>query len=450
LINRNYLHSRILDVHIWSEHCESNIFIDNIYDRYFQTEKNNKRIQKKHLKVVLLDLYVAWLNDPELNIAVHMTESAYSNGKVFLKGLSRYNELNIKVSTIKVVHRLHAAGLIGLKTGWDDPNGRAFLTRIWPTEKLAKMFEDAAFGYFNVGYREDRETIILRDEDKKDVEYDDSPRIREMRTLVQNYNKLLERTFIDIQSLDQPRIELSDKTGRRRNKKPVFVGVTHHDKFVRRIFNNGTFSDGGRFYGGWWQRIDDKIRQNIRMNNVATVEVDFSALHVILAYTEVGIDYWGRTEKDPYDLPVRGVTNLKHCRDITKLFFLLSLNASTEQSLFKAFRSEVNYKKYPYRFPDAVLSGLLDTIKTHHPDIEHLICSGAGLRLMNIDGAICEHVIAYFVSTDTPILTIHDSFIVQFGVEDRLHRLMKEAFEMVTNKVGVKVKFNENLTKQQL
>jgi len=186
------------------------------------------------------------------------------------------------------------------------------------------------------------------------------------------------------------------------------------------------------------------------MNNVATVEVDFSALHVILAYTEVGIDYWGRTEKDPYDLPVRGVTNLKHCRDITKLFFLLSLNASTEQSLFKAFRSEVNYKKYPYRFPDAVLSGLLDTIETHHPDIEHLIYSGAGLRLMNIDGAICEHVIAYFVSTDTPILTIHDSFIVQFGVEDRLHRLMKEAFEMVTNKVGVKVKFNENLTKQQL
>jgi len=28
------------------------------------------------------------------------------------------------------------------------------------------------------------------------------------------------------------------------------------------------------------------------MNNITTVEIDFSALRVILAYAEVGIDYW--------------------------------------------------------------------------------------------------------------------------------------------------------------
>ena len=37
-----------------------------------------------------------------------------------------------------------------------------------------------------------------------------------------------------------------------------------------------------------------------------------------------------------------------------------------------------------------------------------------------------------------------------FGEEDRLNQLMKEAFKQVTQKVGIKVKFNENLTKQQL
>ena len=55
-----------------------------------------------------------------------------------------------------------------------------------------------------------------------------------------------------------------------------------------------------------------------------------------------------------------------------------------------------------------------------------------------------------FVRTDTPILTVHDSFIVQIGEEDRLNQLMKEAFNEVTKKARIKVKFNQNLTKTQL
>ena len=68
---------------------------------------------------------------------------------------------------------------------------------------------------------------------------------------------------------------------------------------------------------------------------------------------------------------------------------------------------------------------------------------------MNIDSRICEYVIADFVRTDTPILTVHDSFIAPFEEEDRLLQLMKEAFKKVTKKKGVKAKFNDNLTKKQ-
>ena len=69
---------------------------------------------------------------------------------------------------------------------------------------------------------------------------------------------------------------------------------------------------------------------------------------------------------------------------------------------------------------------------------------------MNIDSRICEYVIADFVQTGTPILTVHDSFIVPFGEEDRLYSLMKEAFKYVTGQVNIKAKFNQNLTKKQL
>ena len=453
IAKRDYNHSRPLDVHRWSDHPEANGFVDFVYDTYLNIQSNeNRRIKKKHLKVILLDLYVAWLNDPDLNIAVHMTTGAYSDGTVFKKGKSRYNELNIKVSTIEIVHRLLEAELIGFQKGFEGSSEwQGYISRIWPTNKLAKLFENAAFGEFDVGYDEVRETIILRDENKNEIEYNDTEDVRRMRSAVEKYNTLLEKTFIDIQSVDKPaRIELPEGKKRRRRNRRVFVNITHHDKFVRRIFNNNSFSDGGRFYGGWWQRIDSKFRKEIRLNNAPTVEIDYSALHVILAYSEAKIDYWQTTNKDPYDLPIKGVNNPEHCRDIAKLFLLLSLNDSDEKRLYRAFRSELNYREYPYSFPDVVLSELLYTIKEHHPDISHLICSGAGLRLMNIDSHICDCVIADFVKTDTPILTVHDSFIVPIGHEDRLNQLMKEAFEDVTDKVGIKAKYNQNLTKTQL
>ena len=451
MIDRDYQHSRPLDVHRWSDNPEANLFVDEIYNSHFWQIRENKRIKKKHLKVILLDLYVAWVNDPELSIAVHMSPSAYSDGTVFTKGKSRYNELNIKVSTIDIVHRLNGAGLIGIKDGWQDAGGRGFLTRIWPTSKLISLFQDAAMGPFQIGSAKSRETIILRDEEKNDLEYDDKPHIKQMRLLVEDYNKLLEKTFVDIPSLEKPRIEIAENKKRERKNKPLFVNITHHDKFVRRIFNNGSFSDGGRFYGGWWQRIDSSHRKQIRLNDLPTVEIDFSSLHAILSYAEAGIDYWQTTQKDPYTLvPVRGINNPEHARTVTKLFFLLSLNASDEISLFKAFRSELDYHRYSYSFTDDVLSELLTAIRIYHPDISSLICTGAGLRLMNVDSRICEYVIADFVKTDTPILTVHDSFIVPFGEEDRLHALMKEAFNSVTKQTRIKVKFNENLTKSQL
>ena len=67
MADRDYQHSRPLDVHRWSEYEEATKFVDEVYDTFLNNQSNeNKRIKKRHLKVVLLDLYVAWLNDPDL------------------------------------------------------------------------------------------------------------------------------------------------------------------------------------------------------------------------------------------------------------------------------------------------------------------------------------------------------------------------------------------------
>jgi hypothetical protein len=70
-----------------------------------------------------------------------MKEEAYSNGSAVDGG--RYNILNIKGSTIKVIHRLIDVGLIGFKKGHPAQDGyeRGHVSRIWSSPKLIKMFE---------------------------------------------------------------------------------------------------------------------------------------------------------------------------------------------------------------------------------------------------------------------------------------------------------------------
>jgi hypothetical protein len=45
------------------------------------------------------------------------------------------------------------------------------------------------------------------------------------------------------------------------------------------VFNNGSFNEGGRFYGGWWQNFPSDYRQFITINGHTTWEYDYSSLH---------------------------------------------------------------------------------------------------------------------------------------------------------------------------
>ena len=69
---------------------------------------------------------------------------------------------------------------------------------------------------------------------------------------------------------------------------------------------------------------------------------------------------------------------------------------------------------------------------------------------MNYDSMIVEYILDDFIKRDTAILSVHDSFVVQLGEENRLYTLMQEVFERVMYVYKVKVKYNKNMTKQDL
>ncbi|MDU8914143.1 hypothetical protein, partial [Aestuariicoccus sp. MJ-SS9] len=88
----NPWHSRPLDVHRWSEHPEVRGYVDEIWAAHFEDSglsgPKPKMPFKHQLRVVILDLYVAWLEDPDLCIGVSMSSNAWHTG-------SRYNALHI-------------------------------------------------------------------------------------------------------------------------------------------------------------------------------------------------------------------------------------------------------------------------------------------------------------------------------------------------------------------
>ena len=416
------INARPLDVHTRSDYPVVNLFVDNIYSSLSSVE-GNERINKKLLKVLLLDLYVAWCADPELKLMFSRDNNAY-------KAKSRYNEIHIGKKITEIVDLLVLNKLIHEKKGFNDRiNGIGFQSRIWPTTELIKQFEDARFSQFITNDHVDREVIVLRDEDKNDIEaYMEPPFIKRSRKLLQAYNKLLSQTHIDIYNLQKPVIEIGN------GKKKMKLQITQKDKFVRRIFNNSRWDQGGRFYGGWWQRCPKEYREKIEFDGVGGLEVDFSGMHIVILYAQEGINYWADIGDDPYSIKqIKAIDPKIDLRSACKLLLLTAINANSPQKAFQAFRQQSAPGSLEKKLTNAQLSKLLDTLGSKHQPIVHKLASGAGIDLMFVDSQITEKLIDRFTNHyRCPILAIHDSYIVPFGYDKRLAEEMQLAFQEIT------------------
>ena len=408
--------SRRFDVHVWSEHPEVNTFVNSIYEQHFKWQ--NPNLIKKHIKLVLLDLYLAWNEHPNMKLGVNLNNNAY-------KAKSRYNELHISKKTITVVKRLHELQLINMVYGFNDPTGRfSKVARIWSTQNLINQFKKTPFKTYHIHNDIKREVIILRNSLKKDIEYDDNDETHKMRSVIIEYNKLINRTFIDIPELDKPIINSKDK----------YITISSSEKFTRRIFNNETWEDGGRFYGGWWQRVPSFFRSKIYINDKPTIEDDYSTLHPILLYANKGINYLKLKRGDAYDFDVPDLTDKEDRRTLVKTLLLIAINAKDETSTFRAVKSELQNELPYYSFTFNNLRIILTKLKEKHPEIADDFCTGKGLQLMNLDGKITDYIIDKFTQNNIPILCIHDSFVVPFNQDNFLRTTMNEGIKIVTNK----------------
>ncbi len=432
-------HSRPIDVHRWSDHPEAIRLADQLWAKFFpdlvgedsRPGPKPKTSFRHQLRVLILDLWVAWKEDPELSIGVPLSSNAWDT-------TSRYNALHISKKIIPLIKRLRYEGLVdfahGSYGGVYAPANRN--SRIRASAKLVAYFEKCDLQLRQVTHHPDQECIILKAQDDleataKPIDYQDTDQTRAMRQVVRNYNALLSKTFIDIPSLDGPYVERLVTSGPRTGEIER-VSTDPSRTFVRRIFSRGSWKKNGRFYGGWWQQINRKERSRIFLNDVPTIEIDFKGLHVAILSHEQGVELVG----DPYELDEGTVAGASKGaqRKVVKQLVLTCLNARSHKSAYAAFREGWPPDHVAKNMKNKELDKVLAVFLAKHPHLTDSICSDQGIRLMNLDSQIAERVIRLYTAARVPILCVHDSFIVPYDRAERLRTMMKNASRAVVGK----------------
>jgi len=415
--------SRNLDVHKWSEYPEVKNAVDELFQKFLELPdfKGKQNLQKKHIKVIVLDLYVRYKEDAKGYISFYRMKGMY-------RGKSRYNQLHISFTSVSVIDNLAILGYLEQVKGHHDRTKQraSHMSRMRAKVKLIDfIFKEHKITPEMVERHPHTECVILKDKDENGkkivVTYTDTAATNAMRTNLNVYNNLLRRTHIDI-----PWFPAKGVRSRSGNS---LIKTDRSNKFTRRIFNNHSWEDGGRYYGGWWQGTPKDWRKKILLDGSRAVEIDYSGLHIVLLYALEGTDYWQTVAEDPYRL--EGYEESERMRSLLKQVLLTSINGESKQNALGAIQKEVNFNKDEYQWvidEGIDLGELIDKFSKTHSPISKYFFSGHGVKLQNLDSNIAEMIVNEFTRREIPVLCIHDSFIVPSQYKDDLLVSMKKAF----------------------
>ena len=193
-----------------------------------------------------------------------------------------------------------------------------------------------------------------------------------------------------------------------------------------RVFSDGKFTFGGRFYGAEYQSLNECQRSRILIDGEETCEVDYSACHIRMLYHKEGLD----CEGDPYKM----VSSDPGMRSYIKKMMQMLINAKSRSKAIGAYREFVDDSKNCETQKSGLKSNvnvLINLIMNQHKPIAKYFFTGIGKRLQYKDSQIAENILMYFVRKGIVCLCIHDSFIVKKEFKDELINVMKREYKRV-------------------
>ena len=352
----------------------------------------------KHEKArasVLVDAYRNARLDPEQFIS-------YSRRKEFYAAQSRYQGTHYAFSTVPwAVDNLTTLGWLDHDRARPGDIGMQSAFRA----KRA-LLEAVALPQIVLVYDE---PILLNDREGRPMAYERSPTIDAMRTNARTINEAVRSAALRPGSGESAG-ELWRFT--KHNGERVDVDPAHDQ--LQRIFHNGKWNHGGRYYRGWWLSAPRADREKFTIDGEPVAEPDYRGCHATLLYAKVG----KRPPSEPYSAP-----GWEHARDAVKRAFFIMLNVETDAAGLRAIVHHVIGGPGAY----AKARDLMMAIKRVHAPVADFFCSGAGLWLMRVDSDMAEHVLLKSLKDGIVAFPVHDSFIVKAHQQGRLREVMQEA-----------------------
>ncbi len=287
--------------------------------------------------------------------------------------------------------------------------------------------------------------LILKDKEKNEIEYEDTPETRKMIDLVNRYNQFMS------------------------NQEVLDVEGTRLHTALARVFSRGDvsspnhlFSYGGRFYteGTNYQQFPSIDRKLITINGENVYELDFRSIHISMYCSMEGItlpegyDVYSQYDEDNYVLDadmVQMVTctykqDYNPYREFQKLAWLILINCGKRdktrmQNRRLAITTLEHKLKEDRELPEHLqrfiglkavdIEGVVTHIENTFSIAKGLLYSDKGIELMKSDSDMMQQILSDCVKEGIPVLCVHDSVVVPQSGVGKVMEIMKAAYGFI-------------------
>lgn len=384
------------------------------YEQYFNVRKrarkpNDQQRFEQQVEALVCDLIHREISEPGAWVSVPFSKRA-------LDGADRYRA-QVLSKTLPTVIRLMAKpemDFLEYQIGQKNPFAPALSrqTVIRATERLRTRIADYQLTRADLGLNKTEEIIILKDtkEDYWDagrwLQYKDTPQTLEYRRELASINEWLERADIDY----------------------VPWGATLHpvdvtDRRLSRYFNNRSFEQGGRLFGGFWQPLSKSQRRiGIRIDGEPVATLDYGQMMPRILYGSAGAA--------PHFHDAYAVPGLEGYRDGAKKVFNAMLHADAPLGRKPRNTADLLPKKLK-------IAEIASMIMTFHAPVAGAFYAGKGLYLTYQESRILLAVLKTLMDQGITALPIHDAVIVAESKKEQAKEIMLKVFKDLTGIEGL-------------
>jgi hypothetical protein len=201
---------------------------------------------------------------------------------------------------------------------------------------------------------------------------------------------------------------------------------------VRRIFNNGSWQQGGRLYGGFWEtmRREDRFRllrigTRTHPEGEPIANVDHGQLFPRLAYLQTGN---APPDTDLYDIIGDGLYRDGWKQLLNALLLTSKRLGNWPEGARSCFSS------------NTTLHDAIAAISARHSPIAHLFCRGVGLGMMMQESEMLIATLRQLFTQGVTALPLHDSCLTAVSEAPAAEATMRAIFANLTGGADASIK----------